>query len=78
LITSPACRGEKRVPLSAIAAVCGLSRFALHRVLWTGRASEDLCTVLTRLARAHEAGKLRLKRTGRHGDRPKRWEIIEQ
>jgi hypothetical protein len=30
LITSPACRGDKRVPLSVIAAMCGVSRFALY------------------------------------------------
>jgi hypothetical protein len=35
LTTLPACRGEKRVRLSAVAAMCGLSRLALYNVLWT-------------------------------------------
>jgi hypothetical protein len=47
LITSPACRGEKRVPLSAIAAMCGVSRLALYRVLWTGRVSAEMAELLT-------------------------------
>jgi hypothetical protein len=77
LITSPACRGERRVPLAVVAALCDVSRITLYEVLWTGRASEELCAMLTPVVRAHEAGKLRLKRTSRHGDRPNRWEIID-
>jgi hypothetical protein len=62
LITSPACRGEKRVPSSVVAAMCGVARITLYQVSWTGRASDELCAVLTPLVRAHEVGKLRLKR----------------
>jgi hypothetical protein len=42
IITSQACRGEKHVPSSAIAAMYGVSRLALYRVLWTGRVSADM------------------------------------
>jgi hypothetical protein len=42
-----------------------------------GQASKDLCAVLTPLVRAHEAGKFRLKRASRPGDRANRWEILE-
>jgi hypothetical protein len=77
LITSPACRGEKRVPISVIAAMCGRSRFALYNVLWTGRVSEDMAEVLTPIVRAYEAGKLRFRRNGRYGDGANRWEIID-
>jgi hypothetical protein len=47
LITSPACRDEKRVPLSAVAAMCGVSRLALYRILWTGRVSDDMAELLS-------------------------------
>jgi hypothetical protein len=77
LITSPACRGEKRVPISAIAVMCGVARITLYEVLWTGRASEDLCAVLTPLVRDFEAGRLRFKRSGRYGDGANRWEMVE-
>jgi hypothetical protein len=76
LITSPACRGEKRVPVSAIAAMCGVARITRYEVLWTGRASDDLCAVLTPLVRAHEAGKPKFKRLGRSRGGSS-WEIIE-
>jgi hypothetical protein len=49
------------VPISAIAVMCGVSRIMLYEVLWTGRASEDLCAVLTPLVRDFEASKLRFK-----------------
>jgi hypothetical protein len=68
LLTSPACRGEKRVPLSVVAAMCGVARITLYEVLWTGRGSDELCAVLTPLVRAHEDGKFRLKRASRYGD----------
>jgi hypothetical protein len=78
LITSPtACRGEKRVPLSVVAELCGVARITLYQVLWTGRASDELCAVLTPLIRQYEAGKLRLKRASRYGDQANRWEILE-
>jgi hypothetical protein len=78
LITSPACRGEKRIPISAIAAMCGVARITLYEVLWTGRASYELCAVLTPLVRAHEAGKLKFKGSGRPGARGgSSWEIVE-
>ena len=77
LITSPACRGEKRVPISVIAAMCDRSRWALYEALWTGRASDDLCAVLTPIVRAHDAGKLRFRRNGRYRDGANRWEIVE-
>ncbi len=49
-ITSPACRDDKRVPQSAIAAMCGMSRLALCWMLWTGRVIDDMIEL------AHAAG----------------------
>jgi hypothetical protein len=34
----PACRKKKRVPLLAMAAMCGVSRLAFYGVLWSSRA----------------------------------------
>ena len=74
LITSPAeCREEKRLPLSVVAGLCGVSRLALYRMLWCGRVSDDMAAVLAPIVRAFEAGKLRCKRVGRAN----RWEIVE-
>jgi hypothetical protein len=42
LITSPAWCDDKRVPLSAVAAMCGVNWLALYRMLWTGRVSDDM------------------------------------
>jgi hypothetical protein len=39
-------------------------------MLWSGRAA-----LRTPLVRVHDARKLRLKRTSRHGDRPNRWDV---
>jgi hypothetical protein len=44
--------------------MCGVSRITPYEVLWTGRASEDLCAVLTPLVRGFETGKLRSGRSG--------------
>jgi hypothetical protein len=74
---SPARRDEKCVPLSAVAAMCGVSRLALYRMLWTGRVRDDLAALLTQLVRRFEAGKLRFRRTSPRGDDPNRWKIIE-
>jgi hypothetical protein len=77
LITSPACREEKHVPLAVVAAMCGVSRLALYRMLWCGRVSADMAELLTPIVRAFEAGKLRFRRTGRYGDGANRWEIVK-
>jgi hypothetical protein len=63
--------------VSAIAVMCGVSRDALYHVLWTGRASEDLCAVLTPLIRQYEGGKLRFRRSGPPSDIPNHWEVID-
>jgi hypothetical protein len=60
LITSPAAQREaKRLPLSAVAGLCGVSRLALYRIMWCGRVSVDMAAALTPIVRAFEAGKLR-------------------
>jgi hypothetical protein len=51
LITSPACRDEKRVPLSATAAMCGVSRLTLYRARDSGRVSADTAELLTPIVR---------------------------
>lgn len=66
-------RGAKRVPLSAVAAMIGRSRLTLYRVLWTGRVSDDMATVLTPIVRQYEAGKLRFRRTSPHAADPNCW-----
>lgn len=45
------------------------------RGAWTGPASEELCAVLTPPVRDFEAGKLRFKRSVRHGDEANHWEM---
>jgi hypothetical protein len=35
------------LPLSAVAAMGGVSRLALYRMLWTGRVSDDMAELLT-------------------------------
>jgi hypothetical protein len=55
-------------------ALCGLNRSALYDVLWTGRASEDLYTVLTPLIVKYEAGKLRP--TGPRSNEPTQWQLV--
>jgi hypothetical protein len=42
----------------------GVGRITLYDLWCTGRASEELCAVLTPLVRDFEAGKLRFKRSG--------------
>jgi hypothetical protein len=74
LITSSACRDLQHVPLSAVAALCRVSRLSLHRMLWPGRVSDDLAALLTPQVRRFEAGKLRLRLTSPRGDEPNRWE----
>ena len=63
--------------MSAIAALCGVSRSALCDVLWTGRVSDDLAELLSPIVRAFEAGKLRFRRNGGYGNGANRWEVIE-
>ncbi len=65
------------MPLSAIAVMIGRSRLALYRVLWTGRVSADMATVLTPVIRAFEAGKLRFRRTSLRDAEPNRWQMID-
>jgi hypothetical protein len=68
-IMSPACRRDPvRVPLSAVAAVCGVNKLTLYRMLWTGRVSDEMAELLTPLVCRYDAGKLRCRRNGRHGD----------
>jgi hypothetical protein len=50
---------------------------ALYRILWTGRVSDDMAELLSPIARAFDAGKLRLRHNGRYGDVANRWESIE-
>jgi hypothetical protein len=78
LITSPACRGEKRVPLSLGANPTGLSRQTLYRARDGGQVTAETVKVLTPLIRQHDAGKLRFKRTGPRRRGPNHWEIIER
>jgi hypothetical protein len=59
------------VPLSAVAATCGVSRLALYRV------SDDMAELLSPIVRACDAGKLRFRGNGRYGDGANRREIIE-
>jgi hypothetical protein len=63
--------------MSAIAAICGVSRFALYDMLRTGRVSDDMAELLSPIVRAHEAGKLRFRRTVRVASDPNHWEIVE-
>jgi hypothetical protein len=72
--TAGQARGEERAPMSVIAAICGQSRFALHDVVWTGQVSEDMAELLSPIARAHEADKLRFRRNDGYGDGANRWE----
>jgi len=71
---SPACRGRDRVPLAAIAAMCGRPRLTLYRVLWSGRVSAELAEALTPIVLAFEAGRLRFKRSGPRSRFPNHWE----
>jgi hypothetical protein len=48
LITSSACRNEKRVPFLAMAAMYGVSRLALYRMPLTGRARDDTAKLTCR------------------------------
>lgn len=65
------------MPVSAIAVMCSVSRFALYDMLRTGWVSKELGVVLTPIVRVHEAGKLRFRRNGWYGDGTSRWEIVE-
>ncbi len=76
LIASSACRDEQHVPLSAGAALCGMSRLSLYRMLWPGRVSDDLAELP--MAPLYEAGKLRFRRSGPRSREPNHWEIIER
>jgi hypothetical protein len=64
LISSPASRREAHVPLSAVATLAGLSKFALYNYLWTGRVSEPTAERLTQIVRAFEADRLKSRRDG--------------
>jgi hypothetical protein len=77
LITSPAYRDDKRVPLSAIATMCGVNRMALYRVVWSGQVSEEVAEVLTPIVRAFEAGKLKFRWSGPRSEMRNRWEVVE-
>jgi hypothetical protein len=78
LITSPVSRRENYVPLSAVAGLADLSRYALYRCMWFNRVSEETCERLTPIVRAYEAGQLRFKRRGgRSRQDPNHWEMIE-
>jgi hypothetical protein len=77
LITSLACREEKRVLLAVVAAMCGVNRLALYRMLWSGRVSADMAELLTPIVRAFEADKLKFRRTGPRSRYPNRWEVVE-
>jgi hypothetical protein len=78
LITSPASRRENYVPLSAVAGLADLSRYALYCCMWFNRVSEETCERLTPIVRAYEAGQLRFKRDGGRSKRiPNHWEMIE-
>jgi hypothetical protein len=72
LITSPACRGDKLVPLSAIADLTDLSRFTLYRARCSGWVGEDMAELLTSIIRRFEAGELRFRRTSPHSDEANR------
>jgi hypothetical protein len=76
MITSPACRGEKRGPLSAVAVMIGRSRLALYRVLWTGRVSADMAEVLSPIIRAFETGRLKFGRLRPRSRNPNQWVIV--
>jgi len=76
LIGSPTCRSAKRVPLAAVAAMCGVSRQALYKAR-DGRVSAEMAELLTPLIRDIERGRIKFRRTGRYGDEPNRWEIVE-
>jgi hypothetical protein len=78
LMTSPAYRREpQRLPLSVVAAMCGVSGLALYRIMWLDRVSDEMAAVLTPIVRAHAAGKLRCRRTSPNSRYPNHWEIIE-
>jgi hypothetical protein len=70
LIGSPACRGDKRVMLAAVAAITGLS----CRARYCGPVSENIAELLTPLVRAFQAGKLRFQRSGPRSRDPHQWE----
>ena len=76
LIGSPACRGDKRVPLAIIANLAGVSRLTLYRAR-DGRTSADTAEILTPIVRAFEAGKLRFRRTSPRSAEPNRWEVVD-
>lgn len=80
LISSPASRRENYVPLSVVAGLSDLSRYALYRCMWFNRVSEETCERLTPIVRAYEAGQLQFKvRDPGPGKRknPKDLEMIE-
>jgi hypothetical protein len=63
--------------LSVVAAMCGVSRLALYRIMWLDRVSDDRAAVLTPIVRAHAVGKLRCRRSSPNSPYPNHWEIID-
>lgn len=76
LIGSSACRGDKRVPLAIVANLTGLSVRTLYRAR-DGAVTDDVAAILTPLIRQHEAGKLRLRRTGPRSRDPNLWQLVD-
>jgi hypothetical protein len=58
LCASSEFRGPRRVPLSAVAVMCDLSRKTLYQIIMGGSVSPDVCTALTPLIRDIERGRL--------------------
>lgn len=77
LAASSEMRGEQRVPITAIASMTGIDRRRLHAIVLGAPVSADYCQRLTPLIRQIEAGKIKFRRSGRHGDEANRWEIVE-
>jgi hypothetical protein len=73
----PECRGDRRMPLSAVAPMTGLSRLTLYRAQDSDRLSANMRDLLSPIVPAFAAGKRRFRRMGRYGDQPNCWEIIE-
>jgi len=74
---SSGMRGDRRVPLTALAVMTGLNRQTFRRIGLGGAVTEDVAAVLSPLIRQIEAGKLRFRRSGPRSRDPNRWEIVE-
>jgi hypothetical protein len=63
--------------LSAIAAMCGVNRLALYRLLWTGRVGDDMVELLTPWSGNIRGRKLGFRRTSPRSDESNRWQMID-